>query len=581
MRSLASRPAFTLLFASAAMFVAPVTQSVAAQGAPAFDAARLDGHVRTLSSDEFQGRGPATAGEQMTVQYLSTQLQAAGLEPGGEVVNGQRQWTQRVPLLKSDIVGEPVITLHHGNEQSRLRQGPDIAIRSPLNGQTQLRLDHVPMVFVGYGVTAPERGWDDFKGVDVKDKLIVVLVNDPDFEGGEGDFGGKAMTYYGRWTYKYEEAARRGAAGAIVIHETAPASYGWPTVENSNTNTMFDIVRQDAKSSHAAVEGWIQLDQAKTLFKNAGLDFDALKAAAKRKDFTPVDLKTSMSLALDAKTEVITSYNVAGRLTGTSRPDETVIFTAHHDHLGIGQPDANGDRIFNGAVDNASGTSHILEQARAFASGPRPERSLLFLFVAAEEKGLLGSEYYAANPLYPLSRTVGVINTDSMGIYGPAKNFSISGLVKLELLDLLVEEGKKQGRYFTADPRPEAGGFFRSDHFPFAKEGVPAISFRSGNDLVEGGTERGNAIAAEYTAKRYHQPDDEWQPGWNYQGVIQDARLLHALGWQLANSNAWPNWSQDSEFRAARDESAAERQEAPGGTAPAPQPEPEKPGERG
>jgi len=566
LRTIARLSAVTFLLASAAV----------AQTAPSFDPARLDAHIKTLSDDSFEGRGPATAGEQKTVAYLVQQLQAAGVEPGGEVVNGQRQWTQRVPLLKSDIVGTPAISLNRGSTATALRQGPDIAIRAPLNGQTSINLSNVPMVFVGYGVAAPERGWDDFKGQDVKGKVIVALVNDPDFEGGEGNFGGKAMTYYGRWTYKYEEAARRGAAGVILVHETEPASYGWATVQNSNTNTMFDIVRQNPGETHAPVNGWIQLDHARALFRNAGLDFDTAKAAAKRKDFQPVDLKTGLSVNLNAKTEVITSYNVAGRLTGTTRPDETVIYSAHHDHLGIGQPDANGDRIFNGAVDNASGTSHVLEQARAFAAGPRPLRSVLFLFVAAEEKGLLGSEYYAANPLYPLSKTAGVINTDSMGIYGPAKNFSISGLVKLELLDMLVAEGKKQDRYFSPDPRPEAGGFFRSDHFPFSKEGVPAISFRSGNDLVEGGTARGNALASEYTAKRYHQPDDEWQPNFVYTGVVQDARMLHALGWRLANGCEWPNWSQDSEFRAARDSTAADRPEL----CPA-APQPAKPGERG
>ena len=563
-------------FAAASLLLAGAASIAAAQSAPSFDPARLDAHIKTLSSDEYEGRGPATPGEQKTVAYLVQQLQAAGVEPGGEVVNGQRQWTQRVPLLKSDIVGDPVITLHRGGQGTRLQQGPDIAIRSPMNGQTQIRLDKAPMVFVGYGVTAPERGWDDFKGVDVKGKVIVTLVNDPDFEGGEGAFGGKAMTYYGRWTYKYEEAARRGAAGVIIVHETAPASYGWATVQNSNTNTMFDIVRQNPGEAHAPVNGWIQLEQAKTLFRNAGLDFDTAKAAAKRKDFKPVDLKTGLSVTLNAKTEVITSYNVAGRLTGATRPDETVIYSAHHDHLGIGQPDANGDRIFNGAVDNASGTAHVLEQARAFAAGPRTQRSLLFLFVAAEEKGLLGSEYYAANPLYPLSKTAAVINTDSMGIFGPAKNFSISGLVKLDLLDMLIEEGRRQNRTFAPDPRPEAGGFFRSDHFPFSQEGVPAISFRSGNDLVEGGTARGNALASDYTAKRYHQPDDEWQPNFIYTGVVQDSQMLHSLGQRLANGCEWPNWSQDSEFRAARDATADARQGACPATG-----QPATPGERG
>lgn len=543
--------------------VVPPAEAVAGPPAgayvPRFDAARIDAHVKTLSDDSFEGRGPATPGETKTVAYLIDQLKAAGVEPGGELVGGQRQWTQRVPLLQSDIVGTPDIRLHRGAATTALQQGPDIAIRSPMNGQQQIRIAKAPLVFAGYGVTAPERGWDDFKDMDVKGKVLVVLINDPDFEGGEGDFGGPAMTYYGRWTYKYEEAARRGAAGIIIVHETAPASYGWATVENSNTNTMFDIVRADPAAAHAPVNGWIQLDKAKAMMSAAGLDFDTLKAAAKRKDFRPVDLKTSMSVSLNAATKVITSYNVAGKVTGTTRPNETVVYTAHHDHIGVGKPDANGDAIFNGAIDNATGTAHVLEQARVFAAAPKPQRSVLFLFVGAEEKGLLGSEYYAANPLYPLATTVGVINTDSMGVYGRARNFSMSGNAKFGLLDMLVEEGARRGRSFSPDANPGAGLFFRSDHFPFAQMGVPAISFRSGNDLLEGGIERGRALAADYTTKRYHQPDDEWQPGWDYSGLIDDAEMLFALGYRLASGAEWPNWSQDSEFRAKRDESAAQR----------------------
>jgi Zn-dependent M28 family amino/carboxypeptidase len=395
-------------------------------------------------------------------------------------------------------------------------------------------------------------------------KIMVVLVNDPDFEGGEGDFGGKAMTYYGRWTYKYEEGARQGATGVLVIHETAPASYGWNTVKNSNTNTMFDIVRKDPTADHPLLEGWIQRDLAQKIFAASGLDIEAMKAAAKRKDFRPVPLKAALSTTGTAKTEVITSHNVVGLLPGKKYPDETIIYTAHWDHLGIGKPDSNGDNIYNGALDNASGISHLIEQARAFAKGPRPDRSVVFLAVTAEEQGLLGSEYYAANPLYPLGKTVGVLNTDSMGLWGPAKNFSISGTAKLRLLDDLIAEGKKQNRYFTADPHPESGGFYRSDHFSFAKVGVPAISFKSGNDLVNGGIERGEAISKDYTAKRYHQPDDEYQPDWDFSGQAQDAQLLHELGERLANSREWPNWSADSEFRATRDRSAGERSGAGG-----------------
>ena len=544
----------TFLLASTLLAAAP---AIAQQAQ--FDPAKLDAHVRELSDDRYEGRGPATKGETMTVDYLTGQFRAAGLQPGGEIVNGRRTWTQRVPLLKSDIVGTPTFSVQTSKGALNLQQATDIAVRAPMNGQKQIRINGAPLVFAGYGTSAPERQWDDFKNQDVKGKILVVLVNDPDFEGGEGDFGGKAMTYYGRWTYKYEEAAKRGAAGVMIVHETEPASYGWNTVKNSNTNTMFDIVRKDPAARHTPFESWITLDTARKLFADAGLDFDQAKAAARRRDFQPIDLKATLDASADAKTEVITSYNVAARLPGKRRPDETVIYTAHHDHIGVGAPDANGDTIYNGAIDNATGIAHLIEQARAFARGPRTDRSVVFLAVGAEEKGLLGSEYYVANPLYPLSKTVAVLNTDSMGVSGPARNFSISGTARLELLDRLIQSAATQNRSFTPDPRPEAGGFFRSDHFPFAKQGVPAVSFRSGNDLVNGGTERGNAIAADYTAKRYHQQDDEYQPGWDFSGMVQDAQLLHLVGRDLANSTAWPNWSQDSEFRAVRDRSAAER----------------------
>jgi Zn-dependent M28 family amino/carboxypeptidase len=550
------------LFAATA--IALVAVPVIAADTGSFSPQRLSQHVQTLGSDAYEGRGVNTRAETKTVDYIVSQYKAAGLQPGGDVVDGQRQWTQRVPLLQSDLTGDPIVTVQGAGAGMRLTQGNEIAVRSPSNGQNQIRIDNAPIVFVGYGVSAPERNWDDFKGQDVRGKVIVVLVNDPDFEGGEGDFGGKAMTYYGRWTYKYEEAARKGAAGVMIVHETAPASYGWNTVKNSNTNTMFDIVRQNPAGEHTAFESWIQRDTAVQLFKAAGLDFEQAKAAAKRKDFQPMDLKARLSVTANAKVETITSHNVVGLLPGKKYPDETVIYSAHWDHLGIGKPDENGDNIYNGALDNASGISHIIEQARAFAKGQRPDRSVVFLAVTAEEKGLLGSEYYAANPLYPLGKTVGVLNTDSMGLWGPAKNFSISGTAKLGLLDDLIAEGKKQHRYFTADPHPESGGFYRSDHFSFAKVGVPAISFKSGNDLVNGGTERGEAIAKDYTAKRYHQPDDEYQPGWDFSGQAQDAQLLHELGERLANSREWPNWSSDSEFRATRDQTGSERAGAGG-----------------
>ena len=571
------------LLALASTLALAVGGTAAAQTAQ-FDVSRLSEHIRILSSDAYEGRAPNSPGETKTVAYLVDQFTKAGLQPGGVMVDGKRSWTQPVPLLKSEFTAAPQVAVTLGGKSVALTQGEEIAVRSPTNGDKGIDLSKAELVFVGYGVKAPERGWDDFKGQNLKGKVLVMLVNDPDFEGGEGEFGGKAMTYYGRWTYKYEEGARQGAAGVLVVHETAPASYGWATVKNSNTNAMFDIVRKNPRAEHPPMEGWIQRDLAARLFADSGLNLEAMKAAARKKDFRPVTLKARIDVKGTARTEVITSQNVVGLLPGTARPDETVIYTGHWDHLGIGLPDANGDRIYNGAIDNGTGIAQLIEQARAFAAGPRPQRSIVFLAVTAEEKGLLGSEYYAANPIYSAGKTAGVINTDVMGVQGPARDYSIRGTQKFGLLDILVEEATKRGRRYTPDPKPETGGFFRSDHFTLAKAGIPALSFTPGQDLVTGGVARAQAYAADYTARLYHQPDDEYSADWDLTGMAADAELLHAVGLRLANSPDWPNWSADSEFRAARDRSAAER----GGMAPmppsAPPPAPPPPaasGERG
>jgi Zn-dependent M28 family amino/carboxypeptidase len=545
-----------MLLAGAALVAAA---PLAAQTAT-FDPQRLSQHVQTLGSDAFEGRAPATAGETKTVAYLSDQFAKAGLQPGGDLKDGKRLWTQAVPLLRSEFTASPNISLNLAGKTTPLAQGEQIAVRAPTNGDKAMAINGAPLVFAGYGVKAPERGWDDFKGLDARGKILVVLVNDPDFEGGEGDFGGKAMTYYGRWTYKYEEGARLGAKGVLVIHETEPASYGWATVKNSNDTAMFDIVRENPAAEHPPLEGWIQRDLAAQLFAASGTSFEAMKAAAKRKDFKPVPLKANLTVQGNAKTEVVTSYNVVGIVPGAARPDETVIYMGHWDHLGIGAPDASGDRIFNGAIDNGTGIAHLIEQARAFATGPRPQRSVVFMAVTAEEKGLLGSEYYAANPLYPAGKTAGAINTDVLGVLGPARNFSVRGNQKFGLLDILVEEGAKRGRRFTPDPAAGTGTFYRSDHFTFAKAGIPALSFTRGDDLENGGAERMRAWEANYRANMYHQPADEYSSDWDFTGMAQDAELLHAVGERLANSCDWPEWSQDSEFRAARERSAAERQ---------------------
>ncbi|GGZ55281.1 M28-family zinc peptidase [Lysobacter xinjiangensis] len=489
-----------------------------------------------------------------------SQMKAAGLEPGGDMKDGKRGWTQAVPLLRSDITGTPQLSLAVGGKPQVLTQGEQVAVRAALTGAKSVSIENAPLVFLGYGVKAPERNWDDYAGVDTKGKIGVVLINDPDFEAGQGDFGGKAMTYYGRWTYKFEEAARQGLAGLLIVHETEPASYGWNTVKNSNTNTMFDVVRDNPSGSHPQLEGWMQRDVAVDLFKRAGLDFDALKKQAQTRGFKPVEIKgATFSAKYDVDSQVITSQNVVGRLTGKKRADETVIYSGHWDHLGIGQPDAKGDRIYNGAVDNATGIAAMIELGRAFAKAPRTDRSIVFLAVTAEEKGLLGSEYYASKPVYPLGKTVGVINMDALDPNGLAKNFTISGSAKLDLLDRLTGTAKTFGLAYSPDPHPEAGYFFRSDHFPFAKRGVPAISYGSGNDWVDGGVAAAEADQAKYTEERYHQPADQWEASWTFAGMAHDLGMLYTLGRDLANSNDWPNWSQDSEFRGARDQTAADR----------------------
>ena len=544
----------TVLLAIGLAFQANAAQT------PQFSPANLSQHVKILSSDAFEGRGPNTAGETKTVAYLIEQFKASGLQPGGDLKNGKRTWTQAVPLGRFEIKGPVSASVSINGKSQAVKQGDDIAIRAAMNGQSSINIKNASMVFVGYGVKAPERKWDDFKGVDLKGKIAVVLINDPDFETGKGDFGGKSMTYYGRWTYKFEEMARQGAVGTMIVHETAPASYGWATVKNSNTNVMFDIVRKQPAKSHASLESWVQRDLAVQWFDAAGLNFEQLKKQAQTRAFKPVELKAlrfSADYAVNA--QVITSQNVLARLQGSKYPNQTVIYSGHWDHLGVGAPDAKGDTIYNGAIDNGTGIAAILELARAYAKQPKPERSIVFLAVTAEEKGLLGSEYYSANPLYPLSRTVAVINTDALSPEGLAHNFTTSGSAKLDLLDQLIVTAKQFNLVYSPDPKPEAGYFFRSDHFPFAKRGVPAISYGSGDDLLVGGKAVGDAVELAYVTNNYHQPSDEWKSDWTFAGMANDLQILYTLGSNLANSTKWPNWSKDSEFRQARDASAKER----------------------
>jgi Zn-dependent M28 family amino/carboxypeptidase len=523
---------------------------------PTIDPARLESHVRTLASDDFLGRGPATPGEEKTVTYIAEQFRAAGLEPGGP--NGS--WYQEVPLNQYDIVGAPELAFAIGGRRQPLTQGEQIAVRASMRNIDRVAID-APVVFLGYGVRAPERNWDDFKGTDVRGKVGIVLINDPDFETGQGDFGGKAMTYYGRWTYKYEEAARQGLAGLLIVHETAPASYGWATVKNSNTNTMFDILRPNPAEVHPPLEGWIQRDVAVELFRAAGLDFDALKREAQTRAFRPRQLQgVSFAASYGVRRAGIRSRNVLGRFPGRTRPNETVLYGAHWDHLGVGAPDVRGDSIYNGAVDNATGVAALIELARVFAAGPRPERSVVFAAWTAEEKGLLGSEYYAANPVYPLETTVAGFNIDALAATGPARDVLIVGYGQSELEDQIERVLRSEGRVIARDPHPEAGYFFRSDHFPMAKRGVPMLYIDTGVDLLNGGAAAGGAADAAYRRDRYHQPADEYDPStWRFDGIAQDVGALHRLGLELATSRSWPNYRATSEFRPVRDASAARR----------------------
>jgi Zn-dependent M28 family amino/carboxypeptidase len=525
------------------------------------DATRIATDVKVLASDEFEGRAPGSPAEQKTLEYLVRELSAAGVQPAGDLAGGTRSWTQDVPLVVSEIAGNVAARLDVGSASIPLRQGDEITVHASHLPGTRVSLQSAPLVFVGFGVSAPELRWDDYKGLDLRRSIAVVLINDPDFEADlKGRFGGPAMTYYGRWTYKFEEAARRGAAGVLIVHETAPAAYGWPTVRNSFTLPMFDIVRKDPGAVHPPVEAWIQRDVAVRLFREAGLDFEAEKKKAQSADFRPVHLKNaSFSLTYDVRHSNIVSKNVVGQLTGRTRSAETVVYTSHWDHLGIGQPDARGDRIYNGARDNALGVSGLLEIARLFAAAPRTDRTVVFLALTAEEKNLLGSEHYASRPIFALESTAAVLNMDGGNVGGPTRDVAVAGDGKVTLQNDLAAAAERQGRRLSPDPQPQAGSFFRSDHFPFAKSGVPAISFRAGLDRVEGGIAAGQAAYADYVATRYHQPADEWSERWDLRGFVQDLDLLYALGRQLANSRAWPQWLDGSEFKARRDATAGQR----------------------
>ena len=548
-----------------AAVLAAAAPAAAHDGAPHFSAQRLSDDIRILSADDFEGRGIATPAEAKVIDYLSKGYAAAGFAPGGDLqADGSRLWTQAVGLNRFQVSNVRA-GLKVGDWRLPLEQGEQIVLSTRLpasgDGSGHVMLMNKPLVFVGYGIDAPERDWDDFKDVDVRGKIIVVLVNDADFEEPElNTFGGRAMTYYGRWTYKYEEAARQGAAGVLIVHEDRPAAYGWGTVKNSWTAPQFDIVRADPSKDRVPVEAWIQRDVAVQLFQQAGLDFETLKVQARQRDFRPVELPgATFSGMYDLASSQIKTHNVVARLEGSTWPNETVLYTGHWDHIGVGSPDANGDAIFNGAVDNASGTAGLLELARQFGHGPKPKRSIVMISFTAEESGLLGSAYYAANPLYPLETTAGGVNIDSANIYGRTTGFSIVGLGHSDLDERTSALVEAQGRTVLPDGGAPAGIYFRSDHFPLAQKGVPMAYGASAGDFRDAPIAPRIAARDDYRANRYHQAGDEWSADWDYRGQIEDLTVYYEFGRALANSRDWPEWKSGSEFGPARAVSADQR----------------------
>jgi len=509
--------------------------------------------TRTLSLDEFEGRQPGTPGEEKTLAYLVREFERVGLRPGN-----QGSWFQDVPLVEITAENLGPLTVEGAGEAGRLMPGTDW-VGVTYREQPRVELSGSELVFVGYGIVAPEKNWNDYAGIDMRGKTAVILVNDPDYrsETLEGPFNGRAMTYYGRWTYKYEEAARQGAAGALIVHDTFPASYGWNVVESSWSGPQAYAQREDGGASQTLVNGWIQKGVAERLLAAAGQDFAALSAAAEKPGFRPVPLGTRISTGFDNAIRRFASKNVVAVLPGRERPDEYVLHTAHWDHLGRCTANAAGDDICNGAIDNATGTAALVALGEAHVKAGPPARTLVFLAVTAEESGLLGSEYYGANPVFPLARTVGGLNMDALSLAGPARDVTVVGGGKSELDAYLDRALLALGRVKTPDASPQAGYYYRSDHFSLAKRGVPMFYVDSGQDLVEGGRAAGQAAETAYRDNAYHAPDDEYDPNWDWTGTMQDLQLFYRLGRMLGESRDWPNWYPDDEFRRIRDESCA------------------------
>jgi len=513
--------------------------------------------IETLADDRFEGRGPASENGEAAAQWIATEMQAAGLRPAG--VDGD--WYQPVPLMESTLVeAQSSLDITIDGAPMGLQINQDIVYWSQ-NPEDAVSLEPSDLVFVGYGVVAPEYGWDDYAGVDVTGKTVVILINDPGYAAPDaGWFNGSAMTYYGRWTYKYEEAARQGANGAIIVHQTAPASYPWGTVQASWTGPQFTLAA-DSGQPLVDVQAWMHEDSAITLFEAVGLDFGALAEAAVSPEFTPVDMTgAQMSATLTNSLRRLSSDNVAGMVQGAERPDEYVLFMAHWDHIGVRLNFAGDDQIYNGAIDNATGIAAMLELAQAYANAETaPQRSVIFVAVTAEESGLLGSEYYAQNPLVPLDHTVAGFNFDGMLPIGPTEDIVVIGYGASELEEILETHASARGMYLSPDPNPEAGYFYRSDHVTLARRGVPMMYADSGSVHAERGAEYGAQIEAAYRLQAYHKPGDEFDPNWDMRGFVQSTELMFDVSSAVVNSSDWPNWYETNEFRSLRDAMMAER----------------------
>ena len=549
------------LFSAAAMMCWTPAQAQTADQAIDISAAEITQTVKTLTLDQFEGRAPGTAGEDRTIGYLIGRFEALGLAPGG--VDGS--WTQPVPLLHTTLGKPETLSISTKRGTMALNAGKDIYV-STLQPKDRAVVDNAEMVFVGYGVTAPERGWDDFKNVDLKGKVAVFLVNDPDFaaaanEAVAGTFGGRAMTYYGRWTYKFEEASRRGAVAALIVHETEAAGYGWSVVE-SPQGENYGIAKPDGDMTSLALQGWISGETAERLFDDVGLDLARLRVAARTRDFKPIPLGASFSAAYPVTQEVVMSQNVFGKITGQSRPDETIIYGAHWDAYGEGPPDKDGKIYRSGANDDALGIAGIMEIARKFKSMPQPDRTIVIAAWSAEERGLLGSEVYAQDPIYPVETTVANLAIDVLQTAGKAKDVILVGKGQGTLEDDLAKFAKLQGRVVTEETLPERGLFFRADHFSLAKRGVPVLlmmSLAGASDLVEGGRAAGQKWIDDYTGNCYHAACDAWSADWDLTGAVQDINVMFDIGNEFAYSDKWPEWKAGSEFKKIRDASSEAR----------------------